>query len=262
MFLDCLWPLVRKSVTGEWVVSGDGEVHVFFVKGRIAWASSTLAKRAFTGYLTQRGYASNEQVREALEVGRKSGQPFGKVLLANGVCSPDILREAARFQLTAALGNAELLLAEGASHLFLDREGHPWSSDDLFDVEEFVAEESVDDAQPQLDGIKVELPCPLVWVSLLTGQVLARRGDAGSKDEGADLASVAGAALRLLRVSSKAPLEVVVTSGPKTYVLMRLDAHHALVAVPPDGTTLGFARLALTEALQQLRRPTPHRQTP
>lgn len=253
MFIDCLWEHAERGSTGEWVLSGDGEIHVFFVAGRFAWASSTLSKRAFTAFLQRRSLATPEQVRAALQEGRQRNLPFGKVLLAHGVCTEEVLREAARFQLRAALDDAEQLLAAGAPFVFLNRAGHPWSDADCFDVTEFLTRSSANerDVRFKLATENASGAIDLAWVDLVTGTLLASRAEHWVR-EAVDYASLVRAALRL-RGKGTDPIEIVLAGGDHAQVVRAVDSRSVVVGVSrSEGLSLGMLRLELEAVVAKL----------
>jgi hypothetical protein len=256
MFCDCLWEYKRTHSTGEWIVSGDGEVHLFFVAGLLAWGTSTMSKRAFSGYLIRQGYASPEQIREAIVEARQTGEPFGQRLKALGRCTDEMLREAARFQLGAALRDAERLLAEGRQQLFLDRTDHPWTPKDCFELSTFLIEPQ--QYRELVERFTVEVSaCPhleqLALIHVTSAIILANRGA-----EFRDIAHASAELMRALRLlaQEETTATVLMTSSPGSIRLFRCvsDTIFVVAIAPKGSTTLGMAHLELESLTDTLSR--------
>jgi hypothetical protein len=268
MFSDCLWEYEKTRATGEWIVSSEGEAHVFFVEGQVAWGTSTLSKRAFSGYLIRHGYASAEQVREALVEGRRTARPFGQLLKARGLCSEVMLREAAHFQLCAALRDAETILAEGGRQVFLDRADHPWNPSDCFTLSAFLIAPRQHRELIEVFAAEAATCHNLEQAALIhvaSAEVLASRGG-DFRHLAADSAELMRA-LRLLARGNVAATALITTS-PQGLRLFRFvgEATFLVASASPEATTLGMAHLelqALAEALtRSLSAPSPQARSP
>ena len=75
--------LVACEASGELIcVSDKFEVHVYFQRGRIAWATDSTRPLAFTRYLLETAKIDPEIFREILESCRREKRPLGETLHA------------------------------------------------------------------------------------------------------------------------------------------------------------------------------------
>jgi hypothetical protein len=248
MLIDCLWTYGTKQRTGELIVSGDGEVHFFFVAGRLAWGSSTLSKRAFSGYLIKHHICSQDQVRQALMEGRKSGTPFGQILLAKNQCTSNHLKDAAEFQIAAALADAEHLLGEGAGQVFLDRGAHPWETQDCFPLAIFLEPPLLHEQLAEKFIQAASQTTTLERVALIhssSAEVIASHGLDG-RHSAFECAEVMRG-FRRLSAGEAGPLELMAQIGNTLRLFRSINETHFLVAcASASESSLGLARLELS----------------
>jgi hypothetical protein len=247
MLIDCLWTYGTKQRTGELIVSGDGEVHFFFVAGRLAWGSSTLSKRAFSGYLIRHHICTQDQVRQALVEGRKAGTPFGQILLAKNQCSSTHLKDAAEFQIAAAMADAEHLLGEGAAQVFLDRGAHPWETQDCFPLAIFLEPPCLHEQLAEKFLQAASETTTLERVALIhssSAAIIASHGLDG-RHSAFECAEVMRA-FRRLSAGEAGSLELMAQVGNTLRLFRSINETHFLVAcASASESSLGLARLEL-----------------
>jgi hypothetical protein len=112
--------LAARGASGELVCSAEGsEVHVFLQGGRIAWASSTGQRRAFTEHLKRTTGADDEVIEAVVAECSRTRQPIGEALIAWKVATAEQVRASLLHQIRRALDAATQ--AADARTLFLER---------------------------------------------------------------------------------------------------------------------------------------------
>ena len=95
--------LVSRSSSGELICASDTvEVHVYFQRGRIAWATDASRPLAFTRRLVEAGRVDVDVLRELLESCRRERRPLGETLIAWGLVTRDDVRDALLHQIRLA----------------------------------------------------------------------------------------------------------------------------------------------------------------
>lgn len=118
--LQALRRLAGDKATGELVcASGRAEVHVHFQEGRVAWATSSAARFAFTRYVLEQCDIDREAFKELVHECRREKKPLGETLIEWGVATEEQVRRALQRQVEDALET----LREGgpAQTVFLQR---------------------------------------------------------------------------------------------------------------------------------------------
>jgi hypothetical protein len=112
--------LAARGASGELVCStGGGEIHVFLQGGRIAWASSTSERRAFTDHLKRITGADDEVIEAIVSECRRTRRPIGEGLIASKVATAEQVRASLHHQIRMALASAAR--EPEARTLFLER---------------------------------------------------------------------------------------------------------------------------------------------
>jgi hypothetical protein len=127
--LDTLERLTRASATGELICATDDlEVHVYLQEGRVAWATSSAARFAFSRDLIERTGVDPETLKELVEDCRRNRRPLGETLVEWKLASLEDVRSSLRLQVTHALqslpghpSTPTLFLERGAGYLTYDR---------------------------------------------------------------------------------------------------------------------------------------------
>ncbi|MBX3259195.1 MAG: hypothetical protein KIS78_13900 [Labilithrix sp.] len=118
--LSTMIALVRDRASGEFVCASEElEVHVYFQRGRLAWATDASRPLAFTRHLLEHTRIDADTYRELLETCRREKRPLGETLVSWGVASLDEVRDALHRQIDMAVGS--IRSAGPAQTLFLRR---------------------------------------------------------------------------------------------------------------------------------------------
>lgn len=138
--LDIIAELANRNASGELICASESvEVHIYFQRGRVAWATDSARPLAFTRALLESAQIDVNIFREILESCRREKRPLGETLVAWGVASREEVREALRHQVDLAV----TLLAESGTMqtLFLNRPQQfaNYDPDLTFALEEIVA---------------------------------------------------------------------------------------------------------------------------
>ncbi len=139
--LEQLIDLAKRRASGEFVCScSNDEVHVYLQGGRIAWATDSRHRRAFTQHLREHARLDDSSIDAVVTECRRTKRPMGETLVAWNLATPDEVRAAIRHQIMMAL--LFLQLGCGAPRaLFLDRAQYQKYDPDLtFDLSDLVPE--------------------------------------------------------------------------------------------------------------------------
>lgn len=118
--LEQLATLAAQGANGELVCSTDGaEIHVFLQGGRIAWASSTGQRHAFTERLKAITGADDGVIEAVVADCSRTRRPIGEGLIAWKVATAEQVRASLHHQIRMALATAAR--DAGARTLFLER---------------------------------------------------------------------------------------------------------------------------------------------
>lgn len=118
--LETLSELATGKASGELIcASSDVEVHVYFQRGRIAWATDSRHPLAFTKRLLDTARIDIDVFREILESCRREKRPLGETLVTWGVANREEVRAALKHQIDLAM--TALLSAGPVQTLFLNR---------------------------------------------------------------------------------------------------------------------------------------------
>jgi predicted regulator of Ras-like GTPase activity (Roadblock/LC7/MglB family) len=119
--LQQLFDLVERRASGEFVCScGDAEVHLYLQSGRIAWASDSRHRHAFTRYLREHARLDAASIEAVVTECRRSKRPIGETLMAWKLATRDDVRAAIRHQMTLALQSFQVGCDDPRS-VFLER---------------------------------------------------------------------------------------------------------------------------------------------
>lgn len=118
--IETLARLAKEEATGELVcATPEAEVHIHLQGGRIAWATSSAARFAFTRYVVQQCEIDATAFRELVSECRRENKPLGETLIEWGVASEDQVRSALKKQIVDALDT--LRVGGKAETVFLQR---------------------------------------------------------------------------------------------------------------------------------------------
>lgn len=158
--LETIGELATRTVTGELICASDSaEVHVYFQRGRIAWATDSARPLAFTRHLLETAQIDVEIFREILESCRREKRPLGETLIAWGVATREEVLLALRHQIDMAL--ALLRDTHPMQTLFLNRSSQfsDYDAELTFSVDELlVARASTPAASPRRPAAAVRAP--------------------------------------------------------------------------------------------------------
>ncbi len=119
--LEQLVDLAERGASGEFVCScSNAEVHVYLQSGRIAWASDSRHRRAFTQHLKEHARLDEASIEAVVAECRRSKRPIGETLMAWNLATRDEVRAAIRHQMMLALQFFQLR-CEDSHALFLER---------------------------------------------------------------------------------------------------------------------------------------------
>ncbi len=112
--------LAATAATGELIAADDAvELHIYFLEGRLAWATCSTSRRTFVDHLVERHGVAADAVREVIDECQRSRRRLGETLIGWGVATPPQVRDALAAQLGEALEAATR--HPGARTLFLPR---------------------------------------------------------------------------------------------------------------------------------------------
>ena len=138
--------------SGELIVVGNGmEIRLYLVSGRLAWATSSHSRFAFTTYLIEDCGVSKSTIQEAVKTCRETKRPLGEWLVECAGVTTDQVRHALRRQVESAILDLNGL-GDHAQALFIPKSD---SSDKYknvtFDLKEFLPNDSFQsEAEPTL----------------------------------------------------------------------------------------------------------------
>lgn len=96
--------LAAERGSGELICASETvEVHVYFQRGRIAWATDAARPLAFTRRLLETAQIDADIFQEILESCRREKRPLGETLIAWGVATHDEVRAALQHQIEMAV---------------------------------------------------------------------------------------------------------------------------------------------------------------
>jgi predicted regulator of Ras-like GTPase activity (Roadblock/LC7/MglB family) len=102
--LQQLFALVQRGASGELVCScANAEIHVYLQGGRVAWASDSIHRHAFTRYLKEHARLDEASIDAVLGECRRTKRPIGETLMTWNLATRDDVRAAIRHQMMLAL---------------------------------------------------------------------------------------------------------------------------------------------------------------
>lgn len=132
-----LQDLSAKGARGEFVVvAANLEVHVHLHDGRVAWATSSRVRMAFTRWLMERFDVDADVIQVIVDECRQNGRNVGETLVERGICTREQVRAALMRQMRTALSTLEA--TRDAQAVFLPRKAN-YSANLLFDLDEILA---------------------------------------------------------------------------------------------------------------------------
>jgi hypothetical protein len=169
--IDTLARLTALGDSGEFIsVSACAEVHVYLLEGRVAWATSSLARNAFSRRLVEHHGVSADTLKEVLAECQRARLRFGETLVGWGIATVDQVRDALAAQITDAL--ATLAEERSARTLFLPRRME-YSLELTFGFAEVVGSPPAPPPARDLSGLVDELARSLpespLWVQAVMG---------------------------------------------------------------------------------------------
>lgn len=137
--LDRLRLLALGRRSGELIcASPSGEVHVYLQGGRIAWATDSAHAFVFGSHLQATAGIDAETFRHVVEECRRSRLSLGETMVAWGLASWDLVREALRRQVELAIELLSSAGAESAQVLFLERAYRTYDDKLTFGIDELL----------------------------------------------------------------------------------------------------------------------------
>jgi predicted regulator of Ras-like GTPase activity (Roadblock/LC7/MglB family) len=129
--------LAGQGANGELVCScPEGEVHFFLQGGRIAWASDSRNRHAFTGHLKKLAQLGEGAMEEVVAECRRTKRPIGETLVQWKLATRDQVRESLRRQVALAIDVAGCQ-GEGRA-VFLPRQYVNYDPDFTFSPSDFI----------------------------------------------------------------------------------------------------------------------------
>lgn len=137
-----LHELARQGATGEFVSTGGaGQAHVYLQSGRIAWASDSTHRHAFTEHLKSHAHIDDEAIEAVVAECRRTNHPIGEALVQWHLATSEQVHAALRHQITLAL---ELAAGNGDAHTaFVERSQFgKYDASLTYNVSELLGEEA------------------------------------------------------------------------------------------------------------------------
>lgn len=195
--------LAARGASGELVCSSRGdEVHVFLQGGRIAWASSTRQRRAFTEHLKTITGADDELIEAVVTECSRTRRPIGEGLIAWKVATADQVRASLLHQIRMALASAAQ--EPETRTLFLERDRYRYDTALTFPLAEVIAA-GVADASRRV-APPPPAPPPAAAHASRDAVIPARTAP---RDPAADLAATDGFAAAAVLSGRGEPLAVI-----------------------------------------------------
>ena len=138
--LSAIQDIASKRVSGELIFARDDfEVHVYFQKGRIAWANDAHRRGVFSRHIQLLANIPDDVWHDVLNECVANRLPVGETLIDWGLATHEQVRASLRLQINDALG--QLWAGKATKSLFLQRETQysSYRRDLTFEVGELVA---------------------------------------------------------------------------------------------------------------------------
>lgn len=183
--------LAAGAASGELIVATDAvEIHVYFLEGRLAWATTSTSRHAFVQRLVDHHGIARDTIRDVIDECQRSRRRLGETLISWGIATAEQVRDALASQIAEALDAAAAHPA--AQTLFLPRR-MAYAIELTFALDELVARTPVSDLDELSETIVATVLDSIpetLWVEVTAGdRCLARavRGTARPTDEVATL---------------------------------------------------------------------------
>ncbi len=116
-----LFDLAKRGASGEFVCScSNSEIHFLLQGGRIAWASDSRHRHAFTQHLKEHAGLDQASIEAVVAECKQSKRPIGETLMAWNLATRDQVRAAIRHQLLLAIQLLKLG-CDNSGAVFLER---------------------------------------------------------------------------------------------------------------------------------------------
>jgi hypothetical protein len=125
----------------------DNTARVFFVGGKIAWATVSTNKRTFTEYLIEKSALKKDEVQEVFEECKRSGKNFGETIVEWGLLDEQSLRDLLLRHLSECL--LEVFSWPSVESMFMP-EDRPYKGSLTFDFAELLESVMALDAEGNL----------------------------------------------------------------------------------------------------------------
>lgn len=237
--------LAERKASGELVCSSsDGEIHVYLQEGRVAWASSTTQRHAFTEHLKQTTGADDEVIDAIVKECTRTRRPFGEALISWKIATAEQVRASLRHQIRMALASAED--AAELRTLFLERERYRYDRALTFALSDVVPRPAAPPAAPEpsreagrADAGAAPALDPAAELAALSGfaaaAVLSAQGEpVAVLGDRARVGEAAGVAQRLLQEGQRLAIEL--GAGLCRQLHVEAEDAHLLVYSTRTGT--------------------------
>ena len=116
-----LFDLAKRGASGEFVCScSNAEIHFLLQGGRIAWASDSRHRHAFTQHLREHAHLDQASIEAVVAECKQSKRPIGETLMEWNLATRDQVRAAIRHQLLLAIQLLKLG-CDNSEAVFLER---------------------------------------------------------------------------------------------------------------------------------------------
>jgi hypothetical protein len=187
--LSAITRLAASAASGELIVASDAvEVHVYFLDGRLAWATSSTARQRFIDHLVEQLGVSGDAIRDVIEECHRSRRRLGETLVSWGVATEAQVRDALGAQIIDALATVEA--HPHAQMLFLPRR-MSYDRALTFDLAELVtsrAPTDLDDLATTIITTVLDSIPETLWVEVVSAEGVVARAARGATRPGEELA--------------------------------------------------------------------------
>lgn len=237
--------LAASAATGELIAASDAvEIHVYFLEGRLAWATTSTARQTFLHHLVEHHQVSADVVRDVIEECQRSRKRLGETLIGWGVASAEQVRDALAAQIVEALDAVRA--HPGARTLFLPRR-MAYSRELTFALDDLLSRRPATDlagAAESLIATVLDAVPDTLWVEVIGPDGGVGRAVRGSARPGDELAPLREA-LHVHDIDS-----LVLRTRAGVILGQRLPGHPASIwcAAGPEAK-LGVATTVLASAV-------------
>jgi hypothetical protein len=248
--MDIIRRIAEREISGELVCAAeDSEAHVYFQRGRAAWATSSKEPSAFARHLGDRCGIDRATFRQIVEECRKARRPIAELLVDWKLASEPDVREALRLQIQSTLRT--LVGARPLRSLFLERAGGYRDYSDRFTFvlgEVWPSTSSSPEAGLFVREVVDRVVDARFAALVRAGEVIAQH------PHDADTTSLPSRVGPLLDPATEIAL-VRAASGDE--IIYRRDPETALVVRLREGAPIGLATASLADLAEESRRTLP-----